>query len=390
MSPSPDLVSVIIPVYNDSANLDRCLEAIMHSDWPRFECLVVDDGSTDPQVATVVRQHGARYLRMDRRNGPAASRNAGAAVATGHVLFFTDADVLLHPDTISKAIAVLQSVPAVAAVIGSYDDQPTERSLLSRYRNLFHHFNHQIANEEASTFWTGCGAIRKPVFAALGGFDSRFNRPSIEDIEFGYRMHEGGQRIRLVKDMLCTHMKRWTFRDMVLTDIFQRGTPWVALLLQHPSVPRDLNLNWRAQLATLAAAVLPAWALFVVAWGQPAALLPVLALLLACGIASLLAVMEPHPDLRATWQSRFAVLLVSGLVLPVVLWVHTPWALAGLALVLLVTWTQWSFYGLLSRRGGYGFALAAVPLQLLFFLGCAMSVPLGWILALRHSRGKVT
>jgi GT2 family glycosyltransferase len=337
-SPSPSLVSVIVPVYNGSDHLDRCLAAILQSDWPTLECIVVDDGSTDPGVADCALRHGVRYHRLENRSGPAAARNAGVEIASGQVLFFTDADVLLRPDTLSQAMVVLQSDPAVAAVIGSYDDQPTDGSLVSRYRNLFHHYNHQIAHEQASTFWTGCGAIRKPVLEALGGFNSRYGRPSIEDIEFGYRLVEAGEKIRLHKDMRCTHMKHWSFTDMVLTDIFQRGVPWVALLLQHPSVPRDLNLNWRAKLATLSAALLGLILLGflpgVLAWGQP-----------------------------------------SPVLLP-----------ACLALLLLMVWTQWGFYRLLARKGGFGFALAAVPLQFVFFLGCAASVPLGWLLALRQSR----
>jgi len=335
-SPSPVLVSVIVPVYNGSDHLDRCLAAILQSDWPALECIVVDDGSTDPRVAECVLRHGVRYHRMDQRSGPAAARNAGVEIATGELLFFTDADVLLHPGTLARAMAMLEANASVAAVIGSYDDKPTDHGLVSRYRNLFHHYNHQIAHDEASTFWTGCGAIRKAVFERLGGFDTEYGQPSIEDIEFGYRMVEAGQQIRLDKKMLCTHMKHWSFLDMVQTDILQRGTPWFALLLQHPSVPRDLNLNWRAKLATVAAALVPTLAIGLAAAGQTAALLPTL-----------------------------------------------------VTLLLLMVWTQWDFYRLLARQGGYGFALAAVPLQLVFFLGCALSVPLGWLLAQKQSRARV-
>ena len=58
--------------------------------------------------------------------------------------------------------------------------------MVSQYRNLLHHFVHQHGHAEASTFWAGCGAIRRAAFDAVGGFDAaRFPRPSIEDIELG-------------------------------------------------------------------------------------------------------------------------------------------------------------------------------------------------------------
>ncbi len=54
--------------------------------------------------------------------------------------------------------------PDLAAVFGSYDDEPAAPNFLSQYKNLFHHFVHQQGSAEASTFWSGCGAILWPTF----------------------------------------------------------------------------------------------------------------------------------------------------------------------------------------------------------------------------------
>ena len=54
--------------------------------------------------------------------------------------------------------------PALTAVMGSYDDTPSEPGLVSQYRNLLHHFVHQVGREKASTFWAGCGAVRRGAF----------------------------------------------------------------------------------------------------------------------------------------------------------------------------------------------------------------------------------
>ena len=68
--------------------------------------------------------------------------------------------------------------------------------------------------------------IRRDVFLDLGGFDPElYRRPAIEDIELGYRLTRAGHRIVLARDVLATHLKRWTLADVVRTDIFRRGRP---------------------------------------------------------------------------------------------------------------------------------------------------------------------
>jgi glycosyltransferase involved in cell wall biosynthesis len=222
-NPGSALVSVVVPVFNGGEDFDQCLGAIFRSDWPSFECIVVDDASSDTLTAETAIRHGAQLERMEQQGGPGMARNKGVDKARGEIIFFTDADVLLHPDTIGKAVAALQADPDLAAVFGSYDDIPGHSSFLSRYRNLYHHWNHQVGNEEASTFWTGCGAIRRNVFLEMGGFSADFKKPSIEDIELGYRLRESGHRIRLLKTMLGTHLKQWKFWDPAVALPFGTG-----------------------------------------------------------------------------------------------------------------------------------------------------------------------
>ena len=259
-------------------------------------------------------------------------------------------------------------------MFGSYDERPADPGLLSRYRNLYHYWNHQIGNERASTFWTGCGAVRRELFRSLGGFSESFARPSIEDIEFGYRLRAAGHRIRLLKDMQCTHLKRWTLGNMVHTDIFLRGKPWIELLQRFEDAPNDLNLGWRARVATACTGLL-LLSLVVLGWFRPAALLPFFAFLAATFVAAGMA-RDPEPGDRGR-RSLLAGLL--GLVLPVAsaAVMPDPWALLPLALTGAVVFLQLGFYTLLARLHGMACALAAVPLQLLFFLNCGIAVPLG-------------
>jgi hypothetical protein len=116
---------------------------------------------------------------------------------------------------------------------------------------------HQNGNPEASTFWAGCGAIRRSVFGEIGGFDAKqFPQPSIEDIELGYRLRQSGYRILLNKALQGTHLKRWNLYSLIRTDITCRAIPWSRLILQTKKLPNDLNLNvgQRASCALVGAA----------------------------------------------------------------------------------------------------------------------------------------
>jgi len=177
---------------------------------------------------------------------------------------FVDSDVEVHSDAIGVVMHALEADPEVSAVFGSYDDEPAERNLLSQYKNLAHHFTHQVGREEAFTFWAGCGAIRRDVFVRAGGFSESYARPAIEDIELGYRLTREGARIRLLKNLQCKHLKRWTPVMLFRSDVFDRAIPWTRLILQTRSGPSDLNLRWSQRLCVVLAwvcAVCAGWAL---------------------------------------------------------------------------------------------------------------------------------
>jgi len=236
-------VSLVIPVFNGAEYLRQCLDAILASDCRPLEIIVVDDGSTDASYQIAI-ERGAAVLQLPSRSGPAAARNYGATKAKGEILFFIDADVAIKRDAIGRVIEHLATHPEHAAVFGSYDDDPPAQNFISQYKNLFHHFVHQQSNMEAFTFWAGCGAVRMEAFKAAAGFDhNRYPRPSIEDIELGYRMKEMGYRIALDNQLQAKHLKRWTIRTFLRSDILDRAIPWSVLILEHKHMPKDLNLR---------------------------------------------------------------------------------------------------------------------------------------------------
>jgi GT2 family glycosyltransferase len=281
VEPAP-AISVIIPVYNGAAYLDLCLQAVAASDYRSYECIVVNDGSTDHSRTIAAEFPMVRIVDLPEGPfGPAYARNRGAEVARGAILFFLDADIVLSSGALRCVASLFQERTDVAAVFGSYDSRPAAAGVVSRYRNLLHHFVHQNGNREASTFWAGCGAIRRSVFEKIGGFDERrFWRPSIEDIELGYRLRQSGYRILLEKRLQGTHLKGWSLYALIRTDITCRAIPWTRLILETKTLPNDLNLKLGQRVSF--ALVTLACVLLTLAVAQPA--------LLAGSVAALLGV----------------------------------------------------------------------------------------------------
>jgi GT2 family glycosyltransferase len=264
---TPTSISIVIPAYNSAQQLKQCLEALWtFADVP-LQIIVVDDGSTDDTTA-VACGYCLTLLRTDGRRGPAFARNLGAKIATGDILLFLDSDVCVQCDTIQRIRACFDADPELDALIGSYDSEPRSPDFLSQYRNLMHSYVHQTGDRRASTFWSGCGAIRRVLFLEHSGFNECFDRSAIEDIELGYRLIMAGRKIVLDRMIQVSHLKRWTFWSLVKTDIFDRGIPWTELILRDRFMPDDLNLQLSQRVSVALVFILAALSGFTaVMWG---------------------------------------------------------------------------------------------------------------------------
>ena len=319
----PVRISIIIPAYNSSRDLSECLGALQSLPFPGSEIIVVDDGSTD-DPSSVAGRMGARFFKMDQNSGPAAARNYGGRQAQGEILFFVDADVVVRSEAVSHVVRFFDEHPDIAAVFGSYDTFPRAGGIVSQYRNLLHHFVHQDGNPEASTFWAGCGAIRRSVFEGIGGFDEkRFPRSSIEDIEMGQRLRQAGHRIFLDKTLQATHLKRWTLQSVIRTDIFCRAIPWTRLILENDHIVNDLNLKWGQRLSG--------------------------------GLVMLALFFIPFAAIRLEWLGLSAAALLGTIFL------------------------NRDLYAFFLRKRGLFFALACIPLHLLYYLYSMLSYVYVWV-----------
>ena len=211
---------------------------------------MVDDASSDDS-ADVAARFGCRVIRLPKNRGPAAARNVGARTARGDILYFIDADVSVAFDSLQRVVDHFDQDPELDALIGSYDDEPEHPDFLSQYKNLFHHYVHQTGQPKATTFWSGCGAIRRDVFLEYSGFSENYRRPAVEDIELGYRLHAGGRKIVLDQQLKVKHLKAWTFWRLMKSDILCRGIPWTELILRDARMPDDLNLQFSQRVSVV-------------------------------------------------------------------------------------------------------------------------------------------
>ena len=116
-------VSVLIPAYNEEAVIATSVRAALNSDYPQFEVLVLDDGSTDDtEAAATEAATGDRRLRVLRdpvNRGKAEQLNVGFARARHELVLVTDADTHMHPHAIRYLVARIESSPLLAGVAGA-------------------------------------------------------------------------------------------------------------------------------------------------------------------------------------------------------------------------------------------------------------------------------
>ena len=312
--------SLVITAHRAGPMLDACLDSAAKLEPAPREVIIAIDGN-DSAVRAAAEARGFRIVRHPSAPGVSAARNSGAKSATGDIVVFADSDVLLPKDHIARLVQAFADHPEASGVFGSYDNQPAAQSLVSRYRNLLHHYTHQHASREARTFWAGGGAIRREAFDAVGGFDENYRLPSVEDIELGYRLRKAGHRIRLVPSWQVKHLKKWTFGDLIFTDIGRRAIPWTRLLRREGRLDNDLNIDHRARMSGV---------------------------LVGAGFATLIAGTFWHPAL-----------------------------FFGALLLALATALNRTFYRFLAHRGGWPFAIASIPLHWLYYLGASSGFVLG-------------
>jgi len=178
--PMTPLFSVILPCYNHGVYLREAIASLEQSEETRWEAIIVNDGSTDPETLAFFEELRQRGYRVhDQANGGLAqARNVGIELAQGEYILPLDADNKIRPHYLRQSAEILAARPEVGVVYGDmefFGEQIGRWELpeFSLYRLL-------LAN-----FIDACSVFRKTVWQQVGGFDENMpDRLGYEDWEF--------------------------------------------------------------------------------------------------------------------------------------------------------------------------------------------------------------
>jgi glycosyltransferase involved in cell wall biosynthesis len=198
-----------MPARNAEATISAQLDALAKQDYTgRWELVVADCGSTDatPEAALASRNRfpAFRLVHADvaERNGAAAARNRGAAIAAGDLLAFCDADDVVAPNWLGAIAARARDADLLA---GALDTEMLNEPSLCTWRIQPSWQRNAIHRYLPSASSANC-AVWADVFAALGGFDE--NHPGAEDRDLSYRAQLAGYRLRQAPDAVVAYRYR--------------------------------------------------------------------------------------------------------------------------------------------------------------------------------------
>ncbi|MDX1993009.1 MAG: glycosyltransferase family A protein [bacterium] len=208
-------VSVIIPVYNDTARLKVLLELLQKQTYPShlFEVIVVDNASREPVAPALENAPNARIV-VETNPGPDKARKAGLAHAKGDYLAFTDSDCVPYPDWLENGIRAMLRNPGCGLVGGRVDvfpKDPKQMTWVEYYESVFAFPTKDNVNRHH--FMPTCNMFtRKDVFEAVGPFNDTLR--SSGDQEWGERVYKHGYKLVYDDSVAIRHPARRTLKEV--------------------------------------------------------------------------------------------------------------------------------------------------------------------------------
>ena len=193
----------------------------------------MDDASNDG-TAELASGFPCRLIHLASQQGAAGARNVGARHAHGDVLFFTDADCLLEPDTLTRACAALETTGANCAVGGTYARRPGDPGFFNHFQTIFINYSETRFPAAPDYLATHALAIRTNTFHASGGL-ADIGLPIIEDVEFSHRLRRQGVRLVLDPAVRVRHIFNFSLQRS-LRNALRKAMYWTMYSLRN----RDL------------------------------------------------------------------------------------------------------------------------------------------------------
>jgi GT2 family glycosyltransferase len=202
-------VSVVVCTYNGARTIRDCLDGLSRLDYPDYEVIVVDDGSSDA-TGVIARQYDCRLIQTENR-GLANARNTGLAAATGEIIAYLDDDAYPDPDWL-KYLAATFLRTGYAGVGGPNIAPPGDGPIAECVARAPGGPVHVLVTDREAEHIPGCNmAFRKSCLEAIGGFDPQF-RTAGDDVDVCWRLQERGWTLGFHPAAMVWHHRRNSLR----------------------------------------------------------------------------------------------------------------------------------------------------------------------------------
>lgn len=235
--PSYPKVSVVVASYNGARTLPACLEALQHLNYPDYEVILVDDGSSDDTPQIAARFPTVRYVAHSVNLGLSAARNSGIHSAVGEIVAFTDSDCRPDEDWLHYLIGDLLRSEFMG--IGGHNLLPPEDSWVAAAVMVSPGGPaHVMLTDRIAEHIPGCNmAFYRWALLEIGGFDPLFRRAG-DDVDVCWRIQQRGYRIGFSPGGFVWHYRRSTVREY-LRQQYGYGEAEAMLVHRHPEY-----FNW--------------------------------------------------------------------------------------------------------------------------------------------------
>jgi O-antigen biosynthesis protein len=238
-------VSVVVCAYNAADTIDGCLTSLEALTYPRFEIIVVNDGSRDDTGARARRYAGVRVIDIPN-GGLSAARNVGLAAATGEIVAYTDADVRVDCDWLTYLVQPLLS-PAFVGSGGPNVVPPDDPFVAQCVARSPGGPTQVLLDDRVAEHVPGCNmAFRRDALTAIGGFNPVYLRAG-DDVDVCWRLQAKGQQIGFAPAALVWHHHRNSVRAYWRQQVgYGEGETW--LDAHHPEKFIGGQMLWRGQI----------------------------------------------------------------------------------------------------------------------------------------------
>jgi GT2 family glycosyltransferase len=247
-TPQPK-VSVVVASYNAERTLNACLESLARLNYPDFEIILVDDGSTDSTAQISAKYPGVRYLAHAKNLGLSAARNTGIAAAAGEIVAFTDADCRVDEDWLRYLVHDLLAGP-FAGIGGPNLLPPEDSAIATAVMASPGGPAHVMLTDREAEHIPGCNmAFHKWALVEIGGFDPVFRRAG-DDVDVCWRLQHAGHKIGFSPSGFVWHYRRSSIREY-LRQQKGYGEAEAMLIRKHPEYFNSLGGSiWRGRIYT--------------------------------------------------------------------------------------------------------------------------------------------